>query len=99
MAGRGAAPGERRGGRKKGTPNKATAAKAAEIAAIGETPLDYMIRVMRDPKVDPLRRDKMAAAAAAFVHPKLNATTLASEPDHPVISEIRQVIIDPRTDH
>ena len=40
---RGSSPGERRGGRRKGTPNRAIAAKAAEIAASGMTPLDYMV--------------------------------------------------------
>lgn len=65
------APGIKTGGRKKGVPNKANAAKAAEIAATGETPLDYQLRVMRDPTVDHDRRDKMAIAAAPYVHPKL----------------------------
>lgn len=59
------------GGRKKGTPNKATAAKAAEIAASGLTPLEYMLAVMRDEEADPKRRDEMAKAAAPYVHPKL----------------------------
>jgi hypothetical protein len=42
--------GKKTGGRQKGTPNKATSAAAirAEIAASGELPLDYMLRVMRD---------------------------------------------------
>lgn len=71
MAGRGSAPGERRGGRQKGTPNHATAAKVAEVAATGETPLDYMLRVMRDPTVEHDRRDKLASQAAPYVHPKL----------------------------
>lgn len=65
------AKGIKTGGRQKGTPNKATAAKAAEIAASGETPLDYMLRVMRDPTVEHPRRDEMARAAAPYVHPKL----------------------------
>ena len=69
----GSRPGERRGGRQKGTPNKATAKKQAEIAETGETPLDYMIRVMRDKTVEHDRRDKMAAAAAPYVHSKLAA--------------------------
>jgi hypothetical protein len=38
----------RYGGRTKGTPNRASAAKAAEIAASGLTPLDYMVGVMRE---------------------------------------------------
>lgn len=59
------------GGRTKGTPNKATAQKAAEIAASGETPLDYMLRIMRDGTVNHERRDDMAKAVAPYVHPKL----------------------------
>jgi hypothetical protein len=78
MAGKGSQPGERSGGRKKGTPNKATTAAAikAEIAASGELPLDYMLRIMRDPNADDARRDAMAKAAAPFVHPHLATLTM-----------------------
>jgi hypothetical protein len=48
---RGSAPGERRGGRQKGTPNKRTAEMLAGIEAGGEMPLAYMLRVMRDESV------------------------------------------------
>lgn len=65
----GSKPGERRGGRKKGTPNKRTAAQVA-AAADGEMPLDYMLRVMRDHEADKDRRDRMAAAAAQYLHSK-----------------------------
>jgi hypothetical protein len=34
-------------------------------------PLDYMIRVMRDPATEPHRRDAMAKAAAPYLHPQL----------------------------
>jgi hypothetical protein len=75
MAGKGSKPGERRGGRKKGTPNKATTAAAiqAEIAASGELPLDFMLRVMRDETAEPARRAAMAKAAAPYVHARLAA--------------------------
>ena len=33
-------------------------------------PLDYMLEVMNDAKVDASRRDRMAIAAAPFMHPK-----------------------------
>jgi phage terminase small subunit len=36
-----------------------------------ELPLEYMLRIMRDPTVDPARRDKMAALAAPFCHPRI----------------------------
>lgn len=42
-----------------------------EVAATGITPLDYMLKVMRNPKADASRRDEMAKAAAPYVHPKL----------------------------
>jgi hypothetical protein len=70
---RGSQPGERRGGRQQGTPNKSTLVKAAELAAGGELPLDYMLRVMRDTAAEYPRRDDMAKAAAPYVHAKLAA--------------------------
>ncbi len=73
MAGKGAKPGERLGGRKKGTPNKASAKREAEVRASGLAPLDYMLKVMRNPKIDMARRDEMAKAAAPYVHPRLAA--------------------------
>ena len=67
------ATGKKTGGRRKGTPNRRTAELRAEMAASGEMPLDYMIRVMRDPTTEPHRRDAMAKAAAPYVHPTLAA--------------------------
>ncbi len=70
MAGRGSAPGERRGGRRKGTPNKATAAREAEIAASGMTPRDYMLAVLRDEDASIKERMWAAVAAAPYCHAK-----------------------------
>lgn len=67
------AAGRKTGGRVKGVPNKATAAKVKEIQATGLAPLDYMLAVMRDTGAEPSRRDEMAKAAAPYVHPKLAA--------------------------
>lgn len=36
-----------------------------------EDPLTYMLRVMNDPSADEGRRDRMATAAAPYVHRKL----------------------------
>jgi hypothetical protein len=58
-------------GRKRGVPNKASVARQAEVEASGETPLAYMLRIMRDETADPDRRDEMAKAAAPYVHPRL----------------------------
>ena len=76
--GRFATRGRKTGGRKKGTPNKRTSvlaanAEAAAAGASGEEPIDYMLRIMRDPTVEPARRDVMARAAAPYRHPQLQA--------------------------
>jgi phage terminase small subunit len=42
----------------------------ANAAAENMTPLDYMLKVMNDPKAEKDRRDKMAIAAAPFIHPR-----------------------------
>lgn len=41
------------------------------VAETGETPLAYMLRVMRDDTVEDGRRDDMAKAAAPYAHAKL----------------------------
>jgi hypothetical protein len=58
------------GGRKKGTPNKRTLAEAEKARKSGLMPLDYMLKVMRDPSADPERRDEMAKGAAPYLHAK-----------------------------
>lgn len=65
------ATGIKTGGRKKGVPNKATAAKQAEIAASGLTPLEFMLDVMRNEGNEQSVRLDAAKAAAPYVHPKL----------------------------
>lgn len=83
------------GGRKAGTPNRVTAQRAAEIAASGLTPLDYMLAVLRDDAAEVARRDDMAKAAAPYCHPRLAAV------DHELsgsvelgIKRIERVIVD-----
>ncbi len=70
MAGRGSAPGERRGGRQKGTPNKVTVKRAAAIAESGKTPLDFMLSVLRDEDASIKERMWAAVAAAPYCHAK-----------------------------
>ena len=74
---RGSKPGERRGGRQRGTPNKTTALKNAVLCAAAAkpnaSPLDFMLGLMRDPKVPTDVRVEMAMAAAPFFHAKPQA--------------------------
>lgn len=63
-----------KGGRPKGAKDKGPrrSHKFAVGACIpgGLTPLEYMLAVMNDEKADLFRRDKMAVAAAPYVHAK-----------------------------
>lgn len=40
-------------------------------AATGQTPLEYMLSVMNDPDADEGRKDRLAVAAAPYMHPKM----------------------------
>jgi hypothetical protein len=73
-----------KGGSRKGIPNKATAAKAAAIAASGLTPLDYLLKVMRDEAEQPDARRDAAKAAAPYVHPKLASVELSGRDGGPI---------------
>jgi hypothetical protein len=59
------------GGRKAGTPNRRTQRFRKEVAESGQTPLEHMLAVLHDPAVDADRRDRMAIAAAPYLHPRL----------------------------
>ena len=44
-----------------------------EAMLAGMSPLEYMLAVMRDPGADEARRDRMAQAAAPYVHARAEA--------------------------
>jgi hypothetical protein len=64
------------GGRQKGVANKRTREIADAAVREGLTPLEYMLAVLRDESVEPDRRDRMAAAAAPYIHPRLSSTQM-----------------------
>ena len=63
-------------GRPKGALNLKTRALLESVAAGGEMPIGYIMRVMRDENAPSKRRDKMALAAAAYFHPRLLSVPL-----------------------
>ncbi len=68
------AKGLKTGGRQKGSLNKATKAvreASARAANAGLMPLEYMLKVMRNPKIPAPRRDWASQTAAPYIHPKL----------------------------
>jgi hypothetical protein len=44
---------------------------ASDLEPVERTPLEYMLKVMNDTTADATRRDRMAIAAAPFVHGKI----------------------------
>lgn len=86
--------GRKTGGRRKGTPNKATSEKSAEIAASGLTPLDFMLQVMRDETKPDGLRASMARDAAPYVHARLAAIELSGKGGGPVELVLRGSDID-----
>src|SRR6478672_6208395 len=81
------AQGFKTGGRKTGSLNKVSSEMKAAIAASGETPLEYMLRVMRDTKADTHRRDEMAKAAAPYIHPRLASLELETKTALHIVSD------------
>jgi hypothetical protein len=90
------------GGRTQGTPNKATAAKAAEIAASGLTPLDFAISTMRryvakaealeqiadDETATPSDRAEAAKTAREYTQFAMDAAKTAAPYVHPKLTAI-----------
>lgn len=70
-------------GRKKGSVTRRTQEIIAAVAADGESPLEYMLRVMRTAD-DDKRRDAMAVAAAPFLHPRLAAIQHTGKDGDPI---------------
>ena len=80
-------------GRRKGAKNKTTVARehaAKEGPNKSLTPLAYMLKIMRDPKKSLEVRTEMAKAAAPYLPPRLQSTTVRNpEGEELVIRVIR----------
>ena len=84
-------------GRPKGSRNKRTRALVEAAQNGGEMPLDYMLRVMRDPSTSAKRRDEMAKAAAPFLHSKLASIENPKVQEGPEIKGIEvSFVLPPR---
>jgi hypothetical protein len=71
-------------GRPKGSKNKSMQERMAALMAGGETPLEYMLRVLRDPQTEHARKDEMSKSAAPYMHPRLAATEVSGNADNPI---------------
>jgi hypothetical protein len=86
---RGAKPGERRGGRSKGTPNKRTEAVAERLEALGCDPIEGMARIAMDETVELSIRAQMYKELAQYVAPKRRAVEMQAEVGYSWIDAIR----------
>jgi len=64
---------EKTGGRQRGTPNRLTLRRKAELAASGLSPVDFLLQTMRNEELDLATRLDAAKAVAPFIHPRLSA--------------------------
>ena len=88
--------GKREGaGRPKGRQNNSTQERMAALLDSGETPLEYMLRVLRDPATDHKRRDDMAKGAAPYLHPRLAQTEISGNADKPIAHKLKIEFVRP----
>jgi hypothetical protein len=99
---RGSKPGERRGGRQRGTPNKKTVLRNAAIDAAAVdpdiSPREFMLRLMRDTNLPLEDRFTAAHAALPLVHPKLTSgrgTASASGKHKLTLADIKAIVESP----
>ena len=88
MPGGGSKPGERRGGRKKGTPNKRTASVQEKLDKIGLDPIEAMAQLVKDELEMGDDKDKglikdLLKELAQYVAPKRKAVEVAAEVSGP----------------
>ena len=72
----GARPGA---GRKLGSVTKKTREVADQAIGSGETPLEYLLKVMRDPDAQRAERTDAAKAAAPYMHAKLSSVEVKAD--------------------
>lgn len=69
-------------GRKPGGANKIDKEAREAALASGQTPLDFMLEVMRDESEERAKRLDAAKAAAPYLHAKLSSVELSGGLDH-----------------
>lgn len=91
MARGGARPGA---GRPKGAATTRTREIADKAASEGETPLEFMLKVMRDQGAEMAQRMDMAKSAAPYIHARLASVDVGNKDDKPFEQVIRWALTD-----
>ena len=84
----GAKPGERRGGRGKGTPNKKTQAVAEVLGELGLDPIKQMAQIAMDERVEVSIRVQVLKELCQYIAPKRKAVEITGEDGGPLELEI-----------
>lgn len=83
--------GRKTGGRRKGASNRRTREIADKAAAVGLTPLEYLLSLMRDGDQTLAVRLDAAKAAAPYIHPRLQATEATIRTERPYEEMLREL--------
>jgi hypothetical protein len=86
-------------GRPKGAATKKTREIADAAIQSGESPLDFLLRIMRT-STDPARQLEAAKAAAPYVHPRLATVDVGNKNDEAfkIASRIELVPVEPTSE-
>ena len=84
----GSKPGERRGGRCKGTPNKRTMAVAEVLGELGLDPIKQMGQIAMDERVEVSIRVQVLKELCQYIAPKRKAVAITGENGRPLVLEI-----------
>jgi hypothetical protein len=94
MAGRGSQPGERRGGRKKGTPNKSTAEIRALAQVHGAAAIEKLAHLMENSENESIQRESAKDLLERGYGKPMQEVMLGGDPDKPIVHRIERVIVD-----
>lgn len=78
-------------GRPSGSKSRRTREIAEKLAQGGITPLEYMISVMANSRLEHGMRLDAAKSAAPYMHPRLNAITVSGDPDGAAIEQVTRI--------
>jgi hypothetical protein len=88
--------GSRKGaGRKQGGSTRVNQAAREQALATGISPLDYMLKMLRDPDLPQAERFEAAKAAAPYVHARLSNVESKSEVVHRFVARVPNKAADP----
>jgi hypothetical protein len=94
MAGRGSKPGERRGGRQAGTPNKATAEVKELAQTHGAKAIEELARIAFSSDNDTARIAAIRELLDRGYGKVSQPVEFGGDPDKPIIHRVERVIID-----